>query len=95
MDSVLMKFITILTIISTLILCGLLYVYFKNLKQIKSKFTIGLFIFAVLFLIQNLVSLYFYITMMDYYVPTVETHVFIFTLLQTIGFAVLLKITWE
>ena len=95
MNSMLMKIIMILTFISTILLIGLLYVYYKNLKTAKSKFTIGLFVFAILFLIQNLVSLYFYITMMDYYVPSVEKHVFIFTLLQTLGFSVLLKITWE
>ena len=86
---------TVLTGISTLLLLGLLYTYYKNLKKIKSNFTIGLFIFALLFLIQNLVSLYYFITMMKYYAPEVEAHVFILTLLQAIGFAVLLKITWE
>ena len=95
MDSMTMKFITALTILSTVILFLLIYVYYKNLKKIKSGFTMGLMIFALLFLIQNLVSLYYYITMMDYYVPEVEMHVFIFTLLQAIGFGILLKITWE
>ena len=95
MDSLLMKVITILSVISAVLLLLLLYVYYKNLKSIKSKFTVGLFIFALLFLIQTIVSLYYYVTMMDYYVPEVEKHVFIFTLLQTIGFAILLKITWE
>ena len=86
---------TVLTGISTIFLLGLLYVYYKNLKQAKSKFTIGLFLFALLFLAQNLVSLYYYITMMEYYAPEVEVHVFILTLLQAIGFMILLKITWE
>lgn len=95
MDSALMKVITAFTLLSTLLLLGLLYVYYKNLIKIKSKFTLGLFIFALLFLVQNLVSLYFYLTMMDYYVPEVEIHVFILTLLQAIGFSILLKITWE
>ena len=95
MDSMLMKLITILTLVSIVMLLLLIYVYYKNIKKIKSSFTIGLLIFAVLFLIQNLVSIYYYLTMMDYYVPAVEKHVFIFTLLQTIGFAILLKITWE
>ena len=93
--AMLMSLTTMLTGISTLLLLGLLYVYYKNLKKIKSKFTIGLFIFAILFLLQNLVSLYFYLTMMQYYSPQVEIHVFILTLLQTLGFLVLLKITWE
>ena len=90
-----MNICTILTGISTLLLLGLLYTYYKNLKKIKSNFTIGLFIFALLFLIQNLVSLYYFITMTKYYAPEVEVYEFILTLLQAIGFAVLLKITWE
>ena len=93
--AMLMALTTILTALSAIILAALLYVYIKNLRKIKSGFTAGLVIFAVLFLLQNIVSLYFYLTMMDYYVPAVELHVFIFTLLQTIGFAVLLKLTWE
>ena len=95
MESLIMNITTFLTGISTLLLLGLLYIHYKNLKKIKSNFTIGLFIFALLFLVQNLVSLYYYITMMKYYAPEVEIHVFILTLLQTIGFAVLLKITLE
>lgn len=93
--AMLMTLTTILTALSTLILAALLHIYIKNLRKIKSSFTTGLVIFALLFLVQNIVSLYFYLTMMDYYVPAVELHVFIFTLLQTIGFAVLLKLTWE
>ena len=93
--AMLMALTTIFAALSALILAALLHVYIKNLRKIKSGFTTGLVIFASLFLLQSIVSLYFYLTMMDYYVPQVERHVFIFTLLQTIGFAVLLKITWE
>ena len=95
MESLIMNITTAITAVSTIFLLGLLYVYSKNLKKIKSRFTIGLLIFALLFLLQNLISLYYYITMMKYYAPEVEIHVFILTLLQTIGFAILLKITWE
>lgn len=90
-----MNVTTAITAISTIFLLGLLYVYYKNLRQAKSKFTIGLFLFALLFLMQNLVSLYYYTTMMKYYPPEVEVHVFILNILQAIGFAILLKITWD
>ncbi|MBI3026767.1 hypothetical protein HYY70_01520 [Candidatus Woesearchaeota archaeon] len=93
--AILMGITTALTFISALFLAALIHIYTKNLKKIKSKFTIGLFVFAALFLLQNTVSLYFYFTMMDYYAPQVGLHVFIFTLLQTIAFFVLLKLTWE
>ena len=95
MESLIMNATTGLTAVSTIFLLGLLYIYYKNLKTAKSKFTIGLFLFALLFLIQNVVSLYYYITMMKYYAPEVEIHVFILTLLQAIGFLILLVITWE
>ena len=93
--AMLMSFTTIMAVISSVALACLLHIYIRNLKKIKSSFTIGLFVFALLFLIQNLVSLYYYLTMMQYYSPQVETHVFILTLLQAIGFLVLLKITLE
>ena len=81
--------------VSTLALLGLLYIYAKNLQHAKSRFTIGLFLFAFLFLLQNAVSLYYYLTMMTYYVDAVAVHVFILTLLQTIAFLLMLKLSWE
>lgn len=84
-----------LTGISTLLLIALLLVYGRSLKKIKSSFTIGLFVFAALFLVQNIVSLYFYATMMDYYAQEVAVHAFILALLEAIAFLVLLRITWE
>ena len=93
--AMLMSIITILTIISILALGGLLHIYIKSLRKIKSKFTIGLLVFALLFLLQNFISLYFYLTMMDYYAPEVEVHVFALALLQAIAFLILLKISWE
>ena len=90
-----MNICTALTVISTLALLGLLYIYIKNLKKIKSKFTMGLLIFAVLFLLQNFVSLYFYFTMMEYFVPQVEIHELVLNSLQTAAFLILLKISWE
>lgn len=93
--AMLMNVTTILAIVSVVVLSMLLHIYIKNLKKIKSKFTIGLLVFALLFLLQNLVSIYYYLTMMKYYTPEVEVHVFILTLLQSIAFLILLKITWE
>ena len=95
MDSLIMKFIMTLTLFSTIFLASLLYVYYRNFTKIKSKFTLGLMVFALLFIVQNIVSLYYFLTMMDYYVPEVEIHVFILTFLQFLGFLILLKITWE
>src|SRR2546426_9741511 len=39
--------------VSAALLVALLYIYGRNATQIKSKFTVGLVLFAVLFLVQN------------------------------------------
>ena len=91
----LMSITLILNFVSILALLGLLYVYYKNLRHIKSKFTIGLIIFAALFLLQNVVAFYFHFTMMEYYTPKFEAYECIFTILQSVAFLILVFITWE
>ena len=85
----------IFTVINCLLIFLLLYVYIKNAIKVKSLFTSGLLIFATLFLIQNIVSIYFYLTMMPYYVDEVETFGFIYSIIQTIAFTILNIITWR
>lgn len=74
---------------------SLSFVYLKNLVKFKSSFTFGLFIFSFLFLIQNAVLLYFFITMMPYYAAGVEVYAFVFSVVQTVAFLVLNFITWR
>ena len=81
--------------INCILIMSLLYVYIKNAMKIKSFFTMGLLIFALLFLIQNIFSIYFYITMMPYYVDGVEYLGFIYSIIQTIAFTILNIITWR
>jgi len=71
------------------------FIYIKNLKSIHSKFTIGLLIFALVFLIENLVAAYFYLTMMPYYANGIELPAFFLRFLQTIAFLIFLWITRE
>ena len=91
----LMNISTYLTGLNILLILSLLFVYWKNMKRIRSLFTLGLFIFAGLFLLQNVVSFYFSVTMMPYYVEGVETFVFLLTILQTFAFIILNYITWK
>ena len=90
-----MSLTTWLTGLNILLLFSVLYVYFRNMIKMKSAFTSGLFIFTSLFLIQNLVSLYFFITMLPYFVSEVELHVFLLTILQTLAFIILNWLTWK
>lgn len=85
----------VLTTVNIVLLLALMYVYGKNWLKFKSGFTAGLLVFTLAFLVQYVCSFYFYVTMMDFYVDMVSMHVFILTLLQTIGFAVLNAISWR
>ena len=82
-------------ILNLFLIVSLLYVYLKNLVKFKSSFTFGLFIFAFLFLVQNVIALYFLFTMMPYYSQGVEVYAFVFSILQTIAFSILNFITWR
>ena len=90
-----MSITTWLLAINVLLIGGLLTVYVKNYRQMKAPFLAGQIIFAALFLLHNLVSFYFFFTMMPYYVMEVQTHVFILTLLQTIAFGILSVQTYK
>ncbi len=90
-----MQATTILTAVSALLLAALMAIYIRNMRKMRSPFLVGLMLFASLFFVQNLISLYYYATMMAYYVPAVETHVFLLTLLETVAFGILLAMSWE
>jgi len=85
----------ILTGVNAILVIALLYVYIRNLRKMYSDFTLGLLLFAGLFLVQNVASLYFYVTQMPLYAAGLDIHVFVMTALQTVAFLVLNKITWK
>jgi len=91
----LMMLSIILAVINVLLILPLLYVYIRNYAKMKSTFTLGLLIFVLLFLVHNLLYLYFAITMMPYYASDAQLFGFIFNLLQGIAFLVLNLITWK
>src|SRR2546428_13945834 len=49
--------------ISSVLLAVLLFVYLRNAREIRSKFAIGLVVFAALFLIQNVAGMWVYMGM--------------------------------
>ncbi len=85
----------VLTAVNIVLLLALAYVYGRNWARLRSGFTAGLLLFTLAFLAQYVMSFYFYVTNMDYYVDMVSLHVLILTLLQTIAFAVLNGISWK
>jgi uncharacterized membrane-anchored protein len=78
------------SLVNVLLLLGLLVVYGSSYKKVRAEFTAGLIFFASLFLAQNLIALYSYITMFMYFAADVHGLVLAITVAQTAGLAVLL-----
>ncbi len=84
------------------LLIALLYVYLKSYKRLKSKFTMGLLVFASLLLIQNLVSTLFLAVSMisgpgnhSFEIGRQEFPLSSINVIQLIALSILLYITWE
>jgi hypothetical protein len=90
-----MKATFVLTVVNIVLLLALAYVYGRNWQKIRSTFSAGLLLFTLAFLAQYLVSFYFYMTEMSFFVDMVSMHVFVLTVLQTIAFAILNGISWS
>lgn len=73
----------------------LLYVYGTSYRKMRTGFTLGLMVFAAFFLVQNVITLYSYTSMMSYYAAGVDLHVALFTWAQTAGLGVLVATTWK
>ena len=91
----LMKATFVLTLLNLVLLSALFFVYIKNWLKLKSAFTAGLLLFNIIFLIQNIMSVYFYLTNMTYFVNMISMHAFMLTALQTLAFVVLNIISWN
>lgn len=76
--------------VNVLLLIGLLWIYAGSFRRIQAEFTAGLLFFAALFLVQNLISLYSFLTMFMYYAPGVTWIVLTITVVQTAGLAIIL-----
>jgi hypothetical protein len=92
----------IIGIVNIGLLSGLLYFYWNSYKQLKSKFTIGLLYFALILLIQNILTI---IALAVFSFLGIEIHelggteiysiLLLVTLAQLIALSILFKITWE
>ena len=80
-------------IVNALLLSGLLWLYAGMLRQAATRFTWGLTGFAAVLWLQNVVQLYFFATMMAYFVDDVAPLVLVQNLLATVASLVLLSVT--
>ncbi len=81
---------------SAVLLVALLFVYIRNHRQLRSPFTLGLVLFAALFLVQNVGSVYFYYLMNEWRQgPGIAIPMFVLDAAELIGFAALFYVTWR
>ena len=81
--------------INILLTLVLIYIYFRNHKLVKSKMTFGMLTFAVMFLIENALSLYFYNSLLVQGITSLTTFHLVVKFFEMIGLLVLLYVTWE
>jgi hypothetical protein len=81
--------------INVFLTVALIYIYFRNHKLVKSKITLGMLFFAVMFLIENALSLYFYNSLLLQGITSITTFHLVVKFFEMIGLLVLLYVTWE
>lgn len=90
-----MELAIIIEIVNVVLLLFLLSIYVQNYRQMKTVFGLGLIVFALFLLAQNLLAAFFHLTMLNYYSPESMQHGLILSGIQTIALAVLSWVTWR
>lgn len=86
---------TAAVVLNSLLLGLLLILYVRILREVNTRFTMGLAVFAFVLLVQHLVQLYFFATMMMYYAGGVEGLVLIQNVLVFVALVFLVFVTWS
>lgn len=82
--------------ISSAFLAILLVIYGRNAAQIRSKFAIGLIVFAAMFLLQNLAGMWIYMSMNDSLMgPSVAVPMLVLNATEMGALGTLVAISWE
>lgn len=86
----------VVSVVSIIVLAGLLVVYAHNFRAIKSTFSVGLVLFAILFLVQNIAAIGLYLSMYTQdYGLAVAMPMLALNVAQLAGFSVLFWISWQ
>lgn len=97
-SDLLTNFIVVTTIIlgfgTIFLLCGLLYIYYKNYEDTKSGYAVGLLLFASTLLLQNIliITTYFITVVRHWYEGSVMFAIIVF---EFIALSILFKISWQ
>jgi hypothetical protein len=84
------EILALFSLLNVLLLIGLIWIYLSSFRKVRAQFTLGLVFFAALFLVQNLIALYSFITMFMYYASGVTGIVMAITIVQSAGLSIML-----
>ena len=86
----------IVAAVSAVLLVGLVAVYAKNLRAVRSPFTVGLLVFGALFLVQNLIAIAVYLMMNDAGMRSdVAMPMLWLNVAEMMGFGALFLVSWR
>ena len=91
----LMSFSIALELVNSILLIGLLWVYYQNYQALKLPEAMGMMVFAFVLLLQNLAGLYFHFSMGEFYIAELASQILILELIETIALAVLSYTAWK
>ncbi len=82
--------------VSVALLLVLLFLYGRNLRQVRGPFAWGLFLFALLFLVENLVGIFAYLRMdAEGYGIDIALPMLYINIVEAAAFGVLVLISWD
>ena len=84
-----------LALASVGVLAGLLYVYVGNYRHLRSPFSLGLVVFAALFVVENLAAAYFYVIMSQDFGAPVAVPMLALNAAELVGFSTLCYVSWR
>jgi hypothetical protein len=90
----------VLAAASIVVLVVLLYLYRANFRTLRSPLSLGLIVFAALFLLENLAAMYFYFIWNDSlrdtgYASSVAMPMLLLNAVELVAFSTLLLVSWR
>ncbi|MGI0149039.1 MAG: hypothetical protein ACREDF_05860 [Thermoplasmata archaeon] len=85
---------------SIVVLVALLFLYGSNFRTLRSPLSLGLIIFAALFLVENLAAIYFYVSLNETLTGTafgasVAMPMLVLNTVELIGLTTLFYVSWR
>ncbi len=88
-----MDIIIVFSSINSILLVVLLFLYGKIVLKTKAVYSAGLFLFALFLLAQNLLAIFSYVDMQDYFGPAVLPYLSGIGGLELVSLIILLRVT--